>query len=157
MPHDDDFAAAAERLLLGARVVMIVAPELVTPRADFRALRDRVAVRIPTAGVADFHPDAPLDLATPARLVPFLRRSPDPMLQLVPLAIVDEVRGPPPAADRVRQAAILAGADPPRGDVADAIADANHATVTARAAKIAAVLDDIAADRARSYRVRASR
>src|SRR5206468_39197 len=103
---------------------------------------------VPTAGVADFHPDAPLDATTPGRLVPFLRRSPDPMLQLVPLALLDEVRSPPDAADRARQVAILRGAPAPI-DVAASIAATNHQTVTARSAELTAILDDIAADRVR--------
>src|SRR4029077_16934252 len=103
-----------------------------------RALRDRVAAAIPTAGVADFHPDAPLDLATPARLVPFLRRAPDPLLQLVPLALLDAVRAPPPVADLVRQAQILGcRAEPARGDIADRIAGANHARISADPAALA--------------------
>ena len=57
-----------------------------------------------------------------------------------------------PAADRLRQAQILGGrAVAPRLDVADKIAAVNHATVAASRATITAVLDDIAADRARSY------
>jgi hypothetical protein len=131
---------------------MIVAPELGADAAELRAVRDRVAGRIPTAGVADFHPDAPLDLATPARLVPFLRRSPDPMLQLVPLVLLDSVRAPPPAVDRALQAQILGGGAPaPRTDVADRIAAANHAHVTSSREAIEAALADIAVDRRRSY------
>ena len=38
-------------------------------------------------------PDYPLDRGTPGRLVPFLRRSPDPSLQLVRLDVLDEARG----------------------------------------------------------------
>src|SRR5262245_22300304 len=77
-PTAVDWVAAGERLLAreATRVAMVVAPELAATPSDLRAVRDQVAARIPTAGVADFHPDAALDLATPARLVPFLRRSP---------------------------------------------------------------------------------
>ena len=86
------------------RVAMIVAPELAIDREAFGTVRDAVAARIPTAGVAHFHPAAPLDLVSPSRLVPFVRRAPDPLLQLVPLAILDAVRGAPPAAGRAQQA-----------------------------------------------------
>jgi len=153
-PADDDWVAAAGALLArpGARVAMVVAPELAIAPAGLRALRDRVAARLPHAGVADFHPDAPLDLATPARLVPFLRRAPDPLLQLVPLALLDAVRASPPPPDRARQAQLVAvGGDPPRADAAARIAAANHATASQHAAAIAAVLDAIAADRAAAY------
>jgi hypothetical protein len=147
-PDAAAFAGAATRALADGTVAMVVAPTLTLSSAELRRVRDDVAARVPTAGVADFHPDAALDTTTPARLVPFLRRSPDPMLQLVPLAILDEVRAPPVAADRARQVAILRGAPAPV-DVAASIASTNHATVSARAAEITAILDDIAADRVR--------
>jgi hypothetical protein len=153
-PDADAFAAAATALMAReeTRVAMVVAPELAVDPAGLRAIRDRVAALIPSAGVADFHPHVPLDLASPARLVPFLRRSPDPMLQLVPLAILDNVRAAPPVADRAMQAQILGGAAPaPRPDAAARIAVDNHATVSAQADAIALCLADIAADRARSY------
>jgi hypothetical protein len=153
-PDEHAWIAAAEYLLSRpeTRVGMVVAPESTRSASELRAVRDRVVTRIPTAGVADFHPAAALDLASPARLVPFLRRSPDPLLQLVPLALLESVRGAPPTVDRARQALMLRGtAQPPRGDVADRIAAANHATVTAQTERVIAVLDDIAADRRASY------
>ena len=145
--------AAAARLLAepATRVAMIIAPELGIDRPAFAALRDAVAAQLPSAGVAEFHPGAVLDLATPARLVPFLRRSPDPLLQLVPLALLDAVRGAPPVADRAVQATMLGGQAPPRRDVVGQIAAANHAQVRASHAAIAETLDDIAADRAAAY------
>lgn len=152
-PDDDAFVAAGQRLLAGgARVAMVIAPELAADRERLRALRDRVALRIPDAGIAEFYPDAPLELASPARLVPFLRRSPDPMLQLVPLALLASVRGTPPTADRAEQLKMLGGsATPMRGDVADRIAADNYARVAPVHAEIEARLDDIARDRAASY------
>ena len=153
-PADDAWVAAAGALLArpGVRVAMVVAPELAIAPAGLRAVRDRVAARLPHAGVADFHPDAALDLATPARLVPFLRRAPDPLLQLVPLALLDGVRAAPPAADRARQAQLLGGrGEPPRPGTAERIAATNHATVARHGDAIAAALGDIAADRAAAY------
>jgi hypothetical protein len=152
-PDVDTLARAGDGLLAGgARVALVVAPELDLDVAGLRALRDRVATRVPAAGIAEFHPDAALDLASPARLVPFLRRSPDPMLQLVPLALLAAVRGAPPAVDRTTQAQMLGGTAPAeRGDVAEHIAAANHARVTRTFSDIEARLADIARDRARSY------
>jgi hypothetical protein len=156
-----DWVAEAERLLAApaTRVAMVVAPELSVMRTELTTLRDAVAARIPSAGVADFHPDASLDLTAPARLVPFLRRSPDPLLQLVPLALIDEVR----AAGRLAtgtevprlaaQGAMLTGhAAAPRDDLTTRIATANHATVTAVHTTITATLESIAEDRRVSYR-----
>jgi hypothetical protein len=153
-PGLEDWVAAALRLLARrqTRVAMVVAPELAASPNELRAIRDRVAARIPTAGVAEFHPDAELDLGSPARLVPFLRRSPDPLLQLVPLELLDRVRAYPAVVDITEQAQMLKDiAAPARGDIADTLADTNHARVSTDAAVIGATLDDIAADRRRSY------
>jgi len=154
-PVLDQWLAEATRLLAepGTRVAMVVAPELSIARPALGALRDAVAARLPTAGVAEFHPDAALDLATPARLVPFLRRAPDPVLQLVPLQLIDAARAghAAPPADRARQAAMLGGQAAPPRELSDQIAAANHATVAAAHAAIAAALDDIAADRRAAY------
>ena len=93
-----------------------------------------------------------LDSATPARLVPFLRRSPDPLLQLVPFAVLDAVRAPQLVADRAQQAQILVGGgEPPKPAVADRIAAANHARVAPSLPELTARLDAIAADRDTSY------
>lgn len=158
-PGLDAWVVEAERRLAvaGARVAMVVAPELAIGRAAFGALRDAVAARLPSAGVAEFHPDAVLDLATPPRLVPFLRRSPDPMLQLVPLALLDAALGTtaPPAAGLAQQAAMLGGRAAPvrdRAAAGAAIAEANHATVRTAHAEICAALDAIADDRRAAYR-----
>jgi hypothetical protein len=152
-PNADDFAAAGRDLLARAevRVAMIVAPQLDVTPAGLHQLRDLVTKLVPSAGVADFHPASPLDLASPARLVPYLRRSPDPLLQLVPLEILDAARARSPAPDLAHQAQILGGhAAPPRGDVATRIAAANHQRV-GDASELARRLSDIAADRAASY------
>lgn len=153
-PALDAWISEGTRLLAApaTRVAMVVAPELAIGRGELRALRDAVAARIPAAGVAEFHPAAELDLATPPRLVPFLRRSPDPMLQLVPLAIIDAVRAGQPMPGLAQQASMLGGrAEPPRRDVAVRIAEANHARVARDRSAIAAALDDIAADRRAAY------
>jgi hypothetical protein len=134
------------------RVAMIVAPDLSIDRDAFSRVRDEVAARIPTAGVAHFHPDARLELASPAKLVPFVRRSPDPLLQLVPLAILDSIRNTPPPPAIAQQTQMLGGhAAAPREDVAERIARVNHATVIANLDAITRTLDDIARDRATAY------
>lgn len=153
-PSEADWRTAGERLLAqpSTRVAIVVAPELAIGRAELATIRDRIAAGLTGAGVAEFHPDAALDLATPARLVPFLRRSPDPLLQLVPLSILDQVRAVPPVVTRAAQAEILGGhAAPPRADPAARIARANHTRIAAAGSELAAVLDDIAGDRRRSY------
>ncbi|HEY4056123.1 MAG TPA: DUF1415 family protein [Kofleriaceae bacterium] len=153
-PTKDAWVTAAQQQLArpGVQVAMIVAPELGIDRIDLHDVRNGVSTAVEIAGVAEFHPDAEIDLASPARLVPFTRRSPDPLLQLVPLAILDSIRGTPPAIDRVDQIRMLGGhAKPMKRDAGDRIADANHATITDARAEVIATLDDIAADRVRSY------
>jgi hypothetical protein len=133
----------------GVLVAMVIAPEM---RGPLRPIREQITVAVPGAGVADFYPEAPLDMTTPARLVPYLRRAPDPFLQLVPLALLQAVRAAPPVADRALQVEMLGGrAQPLRGDLADTIAAANHARVSIDPAAFSARLASLAADRARSY------
>ena len=153
-PSLDAWQAVARELLAhpSTRVAMVVAPELAAAPDDLRTIRDAIAARMPDAGVADFHPDAALDLASPGRLVPFVRRSPDPLLQLVPLALLDSVRAPPPVAGLAAQAQMLGNfAAAPPADVAARIANANHARVSAEHDAIIAAFDAIAADRRASY------
>ncbi|HSN26424.1 MAG TPA: hypothetical protein VLT45_09065 [Kofleriaceae bacterium] len=136
----------------GARIAMVVAPESALTVAELREVRDHVTRNVPQTGIAHFHPDAPLDLATPARLVPFLRRSPDPLLQLVPLALLESVRGAPMPVERAQQVQMLGGVGPMvRGDIADRIAEVNHARVSAEQAEVMRVLETIAQDRRASY------
>lgn len=153
-PEIEAWIDEANRLLAwpATRVAMVVAPELAIAREALGAVRDAVASRIASAGVAEFHPSAALDLGSPPRLVPFLRRAPDPLLQLVPLALIDAVRARPPVIDLARQASLLGGhgGAPPR-DAAARIAAENHATVARAHAEICAVLDDITADRRAAY------
>lgn len=104
---------------------------------------------------ATFHPDYPLIPRTPSSVVPFFRRSPDPSLQLVRLSILEAARGEdhgkfvfdysPQSWERLRRRAETRS-------VTERITVENHATLGREgAAALEAVLDDIAADRARSY------
>lgn len=61
--------------------------------AEIKAADQRRHGGKPVYVSATFHPDYPLDRRSPAALVPYLRRSPDPSLQLVRLAILEEARG----------------------------------------------------------------
>jgi hypothetical protein len=140
----------------GARVVMLVFPELASGVRAIEALRDGVALRVAVAGVAAFGPHGAFDLSSPAKLVPLLRRSPDPMLQLVPFSILDELRRQlqpiePPA--RHAQALALAGhGAPPPPSMIDGIARRNHAVIAPDgAAQLQRTLADLARDRAINY------
>jgi hypothetical protein len=137
-----------------ARVIMLVFPELAGGSGAIGALRDQVALRVPEAGVAAFGPASGHDLSSPAKLVPLLRCAPDPMLQLVPFWLLDEVKQPPAPISALEQARALAGRSAPTApSLVERIAARNHEVVTAdRAQRLLDTLAQIADDRATSYR-----
>lgn len=137
----------------GIQIAMVVVPELACSPSDLRLIRDQVSAQLSNVGVAQFHPDAPLDLATPSRLVPYLRRSPDPLLQLIPLQLLEAVRGRVVStAERTAQAQMLRGIAPlPKPELTEHIAATNHARVLRDIDAIEAALADIRADRNRTY------
>jgi hypothetical protein len=158
----EDAAAAVSRFLATPDVVigLIIIPTLDGPPPHLRAIRDELLASAlgRDVALADFHPDAALDATHASRLVPFLRRSPDPMLQAVrhgDLASLHRTRPPMSAAD---QAAVLAGLHvPPFRDPVAEVATTNLATFTADRHALAAALDSIHADRAATYRALAAR
>jgi hypothetical protein len=105
----DDFAPSLDRLTelaerLEIEVALFIYPCLTLGRLEFehfaRELRvldhDRHEVgRVPFA-LAVFHPDATPHLDDAERLIPFLRRSPYPTLQVVRTSALDRVRGSEP-------------------------------------------------------------
>ena len=102
---------------------------------------------------ASFHPDYPFDARSPSALVPWLRRSPDPSLQLVHFATIEAARGPsgkmifdfsPAAWEQLRRRV-------ERGTVQERVAADNLGTVEREREAIERAVADIAADRARSY------
>jgi hypothetical protein len=110
--------------------------------------------------LADFHPDAPLDAASPERLVPFFRRTPDPTVQAVRRRRLDEVRrGADHGTELLdpQHLRLLASGDLEAwarrpAPLHTRVIQANHRTLTRHGPEaICAVLDDIMADRARSY------
>ncbi len=154
-PSIEAWMEAATGLLADpkVRVAMVVAPEFAGTLGELRDVRAVLAARITSAGIAEFHPDGDLDLGSPARLVRFVRRSPDPMIQLVPIEILDSVRiGDRRVIDRAELAAVLSGAHlEVEIDIGEKIADANFKTVTRDPGAVVATMDAIAADRRASY------
>jgi hypothetical protein len=79
---------------------LLLLPRLSLGRSEFqRFVNDVIALdsrrqgtRSPAFALAAFHPAAELDLGTADRLVPFLRRSPDPTIQVVRIAALERVR-----------------------------------------------------------------
>lgn len=124
-------------------------------RAADEARTPRGAQRI---ALADFHPNAPAELTDPAKLVPFLRRAPDPMIQIVRTDVLARVRGDEPQGtsyvdpERIAQLTLgeLAPASP---SVAARVAQQNLRT-TQRVGfeTLSRIFDDIQVDRCDSYR-----
>ena len=135
-------------------VALFIYPRMGLKRLDFehfaRRLRALDAARhepgaIPFA-MAAFHPDAVPVLTDPDRLVPFLRRTPDPTLQLVRETTLSKVRGEFHGTSYYRPE--LLQMPPPAPDVRDRIARTNHDTVTRLGVEsFEAVFEDILRDR----------
>jgi hypothetical protein len=94
--------AAIDELVaeVSTEVAFLVYPRFVAGRSAFESfaarLRTADAARHALGGVpfvfAVFHPDAEPATDHPERLIPFLRRTPDPTLQLVRASVLDAVR-----------------------------------------------------------------
>ena len=146
-----------------AEVTFLIYPRLDVGRHafhDFAArLRDADGPRHPLGAIpfvlAAFHPDAEPDTADPERLIPFLRRSPDPTLQLLRASVLDSIRSGAAQGtqflDRASLEAMVSGTSQP--PLRERIARAN--LETARRVGIdtlRARLDDIRRDRETTYR-----
>jgi hypothetical protein len=141
---------------------LLVLPEVVIGRVEFQHFAARVragyeSVRAADGfAIADFHPDAAPDLASPARLVPFIRRSPDPTLQLVRRSTLDAARRGEPSGTKFVDADSLAQSLeplPPENEPVHArLARENLDLVQHLGVEhVTAVLDDIQRDRDLSY------
>jgi hypothetical protein len=150
--------AADEKVEIG----MLVYPRLELSRLDFehfaRQVRqldaDRYAVSTIPLAMAAFHPDASPDMADAERLIPFLRRTPDPTLQVVRYSVLERVRGQFSDGTEFYQAELH---DPSRAvkrpvRLREQIAQNNLASIReAGLATFEAVLSDIRRDRDQTY------
>lgn len=94
--------AAAVRELEGTtedqvEVALLVYPEFAGDVQAFESFRDEVRRSLRLFYCVAFHPDLPMDVSDANRAVAFLRRSPDPTLQLVRVSTLDRVRSTRPA------------------------------------------------------------
>jgi hypothetical protein len=107
--------------------------------------------------LAAFHPSANLDTTSADRLVPFLRRTPDPTIQVVRISALERVRGEENAGTRYVDIGTLRLDQLPRPEptLRERIAAHNLATVERERADIVRVLDSIQTDR-RNVRLRLS-
>lgn len=143
-------------------VALFIYPRIGLNRLDFehfaRRLRALDAERYPPSeipfAIAAFHPDAPPVLANPDRLVPYLRRTPDPTLQVVRHKTLDRVRGERHGTSYYG-AHLFSGELPPETpgtDVRELIARTNFDTVVrVGVAAFDAIFADILRDRDETY------
>ena len=146
-------------------VGMLIFPQLPVDRLGFAhfvgEVRTAEEQRRPRGqqpfALADFHPDAQPDARTPHTLVPFLRRAPDPMIQVIRTGVLAHVRGPHEQGTKYLDAAQLAEiasgtlSAPPTA-VSTRVAEHNYRTVQRLgAAQLQSVFLTIAADRNQSY------
>jgi hypothetical protein len=147
-------------------VGFVIFPRLEITRRAFDTLTSQVNQReaerhaigeVPFV-MAAFHPEASVDTATGERLIPFLRRTPDPSLQLVRVSVLEAVRANTPQGTRlVDMEEIMKGMiglDSLREELPLRERIARQNLQTARELglqELARRLDDIRADRDRTY------
>jgi hypothetical protein len=146
----------------GIEVAFLLYPRSRLSRVDFDAFVAQVqeqasgrhAIGQAPFALAAFHPDARPDMQTAERLVPFLRRTPDPCIQAVRMSVLQRVRsGTPQGTQFVDLDAILEFASRKEEvPLRERIARANLATVReASVEEVERRLADIRQDRERSY------
>lgn len=105
--------------------------------------------------IADFHPIATFDLTTPERLVPYLRRTPDPMLQIVRTEVLARVRRSQDHGTSYIDPSMLSSLDQlstPAPSLAERVAQTNARTLRELGRdQLEGVLAEIRADRDESY------
>lgn len=143
LPVIDAWETGADRGGRAVTVGLLIFPRFRGTRGAFDAFAEKVrradrarrsAGTEPPFVVAAFHPDGLARFAGPHQLVSFLRRAPDPLLQLVRAEALDGVKA--------------GGAD-----VSGAVAAHNHATLTApgQTARFDAAIHALRADRDAAY------
>lgn len=145
---------------------LVLLPRLELARDGFErfvaTVRERDAARHPygatTLALAAFHPEARVDLDSPERLVPLLRRTPDPTIQAVRTSVLERLRrgdGHGTALvdlDKIAAATLALESLEQERPLSARVAEANLVSVRALGApELIARLDDIRRDRDRAY------
>jgi hypothetical protein len=145
--NQDDFSESLERLANlhddaeDAEIALFIYPLLDLDRLPFegfvRRLRASAEMHRPPLdafAMAAFHPTATIDATDPDRLVPYVRRSPDPTLQLVRKSALSGIKGLASGTafvdvSRMSLASFKALAEPAPKAVRERIAEQNFNTV----------------------------
>jgi hypothetical protein len=114
-------------------VALLIYSEFIAGLAAFEEFRDEVRTSLRLFYGVAFHPELPVDLSDANRAVSFLRRSPDPTLQLVRIATLERVRAGRPTGtlyvDPARISPAELSALHRSMSVSDEIAEANLRTL----------------------------
>jgi hypothetical protein len=143
-------------------VALLLYPRIGLGRAAF----DHFASRLRDADVsrqslgqvpfvfAVFHPEAAPDTREPERLIPFLRRTPDPTIQLLRSSVVDRVRGATPQGTQFVDPRMVEALSAPVPSLRERIASANLATTLRIGVEtLAQRFEEIIRDREETHRV----
>jgi hypothetical protein len=168
--NPDDFEESLDvlgelsRAAEAPEIALVIYPLLDVDRLAFedytRRLRTHAELGSPKLdafAMAAFHPAATPDFSHPDRLVPYVRRSPDPTLQLVRKSAISSIKGLTSGTafldvSTLSLEAFSALAQPQPKPLRERIAEQNLLTVTqVGPAVIDAVLADIANDRERAH------
>ena len=138
-------------------VALLIFPTVTMSAEAFDAWCAPLRAANPAFVAAVFHPETPYQLTTPAQAVGFFRRAPDPTLQLVRVAALEQVRGPGNRDgkfmfDFSAEAWAELKKREHRLPTSERIARDNHALLIRDGiSTLQAIYDDIRADRNRSY------
>ena len=140
-----DLEATAEEQV---EVALLIYPEFAGDLRRFEEFRDEVRRSLRLFYCVAFHPELPMDLSDANRAVSFLRRSPDPTLQLVRVTTLDRVRSGRPAGSVYLDPSKLSAEElrslQPALSVSEQIARANLRTLQRHdAARLASLLADL--------------
>ncbi len=142
-------------------VALLLYPRIGLGRAAF----DHFAGRLRDADVARqslgqvpfvfavFHPEAAPDTREPERLIPFLRRTPDPTIQILRSRVVDRVRGTTPQGTQFVDPRLVEALSAPVPSLRERIASANLATTLRIGVETLSLrFDEIIRDREETHR-----
>jgi hypothetical protein len=144
-----------------AEIALLIFPRIGLNRAAFERfvaqVREADARVHPLGSIpfvfAAFHPEAEPDSSDAERLVPFLRRTPDPTIQLLRAAAVDRVRAGTPQGTQFVDIRLLDADSAAAVPLRERIARTNLTTVTRIGVdRMTAMLDAIVRDREDTYR-----
>jgi hypothetical protein len=152
---------AIDALGLDVDLALLIYPRLDGGRSVFEQfaarVRDAEVARRKLGGApfvfAVFHPDAAPDLEEPERHIPFLRRTPDPTIQLLRASVLERIRGGASQGTQFVDPLTLSVLPPQGPSLRERIARTNLAT-TLRVGidALKGSLDDILRDRESTHR-----